>query len=70
MSSAPLSGKFQIQCNDSDGNILLTNELSYNAWEETIRNYINMACPKFANKVQVERRTDGEFNYNENGLAL
>lgn len=48
----------------------MTNELSYYAWEETIRDYITYACPMFAHKVQVERRTDGDFNYNENGLAL
>jgi len=70
MSSAPLSGKFQIQCNDTSGNTFLTNELSYNAWDEQIRDYINNACPMFAHKVQVERRTDGEFYYNSNGLAL
>ena len=50
-SSTPLSGKFQIECVDSDGFSQTTYELNYNAWEDTIRKAIDDSCSMFTNKV-------------------
>ncbi len=50
-SSTPLSGKFQIECVDSDGFTETTYELNYNAWEDTIRKAIDDSCSMFTNKI-------------------
>lgn len=69
-SSTPISGKFQIQCVDSDGYIQTTYEINYNAWEETIRKAIDDSCDKFTNKVQVTALDEDDFRYQETAIGL
>ena len=69
-SSTPISGKFQIECVDSDGFSQTTYEINYNAWEETIKKAIDDSCFMFTNKVQITALDEGEFIYKETAIGL
>jgi hypothetical protein len=69
-SGAPLGGKMRFHCKNSAGYSSFSQEVNYDAHENTVKYAIMRGCSKLYDKIEVWKARNTNFTYRANGVGF